>query len=120
MHDLLPFLRVDRFMTADEPTRAIMTSQAEAKYQQMRAFVDGTESESDLETRLENVLDLHPSLNLTVTFPPERGTPPPARPRSALGRAQRHAASRQEPPSAPGAALGDASGAGRFPSSGSA
>ncbi|MBT8224892.1 MAG: response regulator transcription factor [Dactylosporangium sp.] len=38
VHDLLPYLRPDRFVEADEQTRALLVQQTETKYRQMRAI----------------------------------------------------------------------------------
>jgi signal transduction histidine kinase len=62
VHDLLVYLRIDRFAEADDRTRAAMVAQAQAKYEQMRRYVDGRHGEGDLRACLDGVLQLHPRL----------------------------------------------------------
>jgi signal transduction histidine kinase len=62
VHDLLVYLRLDRFAEADDRTRAVMMAQAQAKHQQMRSYVDGTARAESLQERVSAVLELHPSL----------------------------------------------------------
>ena len=62
VHDLLVYLRLDRFAEADDQARAVMIAQAQAKHQQMRSYVDGTTRTRSLEERVGAVLELHPSL----------------------------------------------------------
>ena len=61
IHDLLVYLRLDRFAQADDQTRATMIAQAQAKHEQMRSYVDGT-SGAGLQARIDAVLRLHPSV----------------------------------------------------------
>jgi signal transduction histidine kinase len=62
VHDLLVYLRIDRFAEADDETRAVMVAQAQAKYEQMRFYVDGTGDVRDLEARVTAILQLHSDL----------------------------------------------------------
>jgi signal transduction histidine kinase len=62
VHDLLVYLRLDRFAEADEQARVMMIAQAQAKHQQMRSYVDGTTRIQSLQERVGAVLELHPSL----------------------------------------------------------
>jgi len=62
VHDLLVYLRLDRFAEADDQARAVMIAQAQAKHQQMRSYVDGIAHARSLEERVAAVLELHPSL----------------------------------------------------------
>lgn len=64
VHDLLVYLRIDRFAEADDQTRGVMVAQAQAKYEQMRRYVDGGHSEGDLRACLDDVLRLHPHLSI--------------------------------------------------------
>ncbi len=67
VHDLLPFLRPHRFAGSDDRGHALMAKQAEAKYRQMRAFVDGTEGRETVDDHLRAVIGLHPRLNVSTT-----------------------------------------------------
>jgi signal transduction histidine kinase len=71
-HDLLPFLRLDHFSDADEQTRTLLVQQAQEKYRQMRAFVDGTDNPGDLDSHLRAVVALHPQLATRAVFDIER------------------------------------------------
>jgi signal transduction histidine kinase len=62
IHDLLVYLRLDRFAQADDETRAVMIAQAQAKHEQMRSYVDGTGGTPGLPARIDAVLRLHPGL----------------------------------------------------------
>jgi signal transduction histidine kinase len=62
VHDLLVYLRLDRFADADDQARAVMIAQAQAKHEQMRSYVDGTSGASGLRARLDAVMRLHPGL----------------------------------------------------------
>lgn len=66
IHDLLVYLRLDRFAEADDQTRAVMIAQAQAKHQQMRSYVDGTDGARGLQERVGAVLALHPGLAVTT------------------------------------------------------
>jgi signal transduction histidine kinase len=72
VHDLLVYLRIDRFLEADDQTQAAMAAQAQTKYERMRRYVDGGHSEGDLKACLDDVLQLHPRLPIK-TFQVERG-----------------------------------------------
>jgi hypothetical protein len=67
-HDLLPFLRLEHFASADEATRIVLLQQAQEKYRQMRAFVDGVDDPRDLGARLREIVDLHPQLTARTVF----------------------------------------------------
>lgn len=62
VHDLLVYLRLDRFAEADERTREVMITQALAKHRQMRSYVDGTNGARSLTELVDAVLSLHPGL----------------------------------------------------------
>jgi len=62
VHDLLVYLRLDRFAEADDHTRQVMITQAQAKHEQMRSFVDGTGGPRSVADRVGAVLQLHPGL----------------------------------------------------------
>jgi hypothetical protein len=62
IHDLLVYLRLDRFAQADDETRAVMIAQAQAKHEQMRSYVDGTGAAPGLQARIDAVLGLHPAV----------------------------------------------------------
>jgi len=62
IHELLVYLRLDRFAQADNETRTIMIAQAQAKHEQMRSYVDGTVDPRGLKARIDGVLQLHPGL----------------------------------------------------------
>jgi hypothetical protein len=64
VHDLLVYLRLDRFAQADDHTRAVMIAQAQAKHEQMRSYVDGTGGGPAVRARIEGVLRLHPGLSV--------------------------------------------------------
>lgn len=62
VHDLLVYLRLDKFAEADDQTRAVMIAQAQAKHRQMRSYVDGTADARSVQERVAAVLELHPGL----------------------------------------------------------
>ena len=62
VHDLLVYLRLDRFAQADDRTREVMIAQAQAKHEQMRSYVDGSGGARSLHERIRAVLALHPGL----------------------------------------------------------
>ncbi len=62
VHDLLPYLRLDRFAEADDQARAVLIAQARAKHEQMRSYVGGIDRTRDLEEGVNAVLRLHPGL----------------------------------------------------------
>jgi signal transduction histidine kinase len=62
IHDLLVYLRLDRFAQSDAETRAVMIAQAQAKHEQMRSYVDGTGGAPGLQARIDSVLRLHPAV----------------------------------------------------------
>jgi signal transduction histidine kinase len=62
VHDLLVYLRLDKFAEADDQTRTAMITQAQAKHQQMRSYVDGTAGARSLAGLVDAVLALHPGL----------------------------------------------------------
>jgi signal transduction histidine kinase len=65
IHDLLVYLKLDRFAQADDQTRAVMIAQAQAKHEQMRSYVDGTVGAPSVQARIEAVLRLHPALPIS-------------------------------------------------------
>jgi signal transduction histidine kinase len=62
IHELLGYLRLDRFAEASEEMRLIMISDAQAKYEEMSSYVYGTEDLGDLGAHLRKALKLHPNL----------------------------------------------------------
>jgi hypothetical protein len=62
IHDLLVYLRLDRFADADDETRAVMIAQAQAKHEQMRSYVDGTGTTLGVQALIDGVPRLHPGL----------------------------------------------------------
>jgi signal transduction histidine kinase len=62
VHDLLTYLRLDRFAEADDRTQTMLIAQAQAKHDQMRSYVDGSGGTRDLQEHVNAILRLHPSL----------------------------------------------------------
>lgn len=87
VHDLLTYLRLDRFAAADDRTRALMIAQAEAKHEQMRSYVDGSGGTRDLQERMNAVLQLHPGLSVRRAGPAEPHVQLPDDVMEQLGRA---------------------------------
>jgi signal transduction histidine kinase len=78
VHDLLVYLRLDRFAEADDKARQLMITQAEAKHAQLRSWVDGAASASagNLAERIGTVLRLHPGLALDALVEVGHDDPP--------------------------------------------
>lgn len=72
VHDLLVYLRLDRFAEADDQARAVMIAQAQAKHEQMRSYVDGTVGTRSLEALVGAVLELHPGLRVRTQVEADR------------------------------------------------
>ncbi len=72
VHDLLVYLRLDRFAEADDQARAVMIAQAQAKHQQMRSYVDGAADTRSLEALVGAVLELHPGLRVRTQVEADR------------------------------------------------
>jgi signal transduction histidine kinase len=87
VHDLLTYLRLDRFAEAGDQARAVMIAQARAKHEQMRSYVDGTGGTRDLEERVKAVLRLHPGLRVRHVADVEPGIQLPEETAEHLGRA---------------------------------
>jgi signal transduction histidine kinase len=87
VHDLLTYLRLDRFAEADDQARAVMIVQAHAKHEQMRSYVDGTGGMRDLEEGVNAVLRLHPGLPVRRVADVEPGIQLPEDTVEQLGRA---------------------------------
>jgi signal transduction histidine kinase len=87
VHDLLVYLRLERFAKADEETRAAMTVQAREKHEHLRAFVDGTDDNHDVVAHMDAVLKLHPSLTTRHVVEVEGGVRLPMDALEHLGRA---------------------------------
>lgn len=68
VHDLLPYLRLDRFAEADLDARLAMVAQADRTYEHMRSFVDGTQNPLCVQDRVQAVLDLHPRLDVRAVI----------------------------------------------------
>ncbi|MGH3303191.1 MAG: sensor histidine kinase [Streptosporangiaceae bacterium] len=76
VHDLLVYLRLDRFAEADDKTRQLMITQAQAKHAQLRSWVDGSASAGSLAERIGTVLRLHPGLALDASVEVSHDDPP--------------------------------------------
>jgi signal transduction histidine kinase len=87
VHNLLAYLRLDRFAEASDETRVTMMSQAQEKYDQMRSYVDGTDTSQVLEVQLHAVLKLHPLLATRHIVDVEEGLRLPTDAVEHLGRA---------------------------------
>jgi two-component sensor histidine kinase len=87
VHDLLTYLRLDRFVEADDQARAVMIAQAHAKHEQMRSYVDGTGHTRDLGERVNAVLRLHPGLPVRRVADVEPGVQLPEDTLEQLGQA---------------------------------
>jgi signal transduction histidine kinase len=72
VHDLLVYLRLDRFAEADDQARAVMIAQAQAKHEQMRSYVDGAVATRSLEALVAAVLELHPGLRVSTQVEADR------------------------------------------------
>ncbi|NLT55213.1 MAG: hypothetical protein GXX79_11790 [Actinomycetales bacterium] len=75
VHDLLPYLRPEHLVRADETTRTALIRQRAAKYRQLQAFVDDTGLVTDLDAGLAEVIELHGRLRIQSTL----GIPPATR-----------------------------------------
>jgi signal transduction histidine kinase len=64
VHDLLAYLRLDRFAAASDQERSRMIAQAQAKHEQMRSYVDGGGPTRNLGECIAGALRLHPSLEI--------------------------------------------------------
>ena len=64
IHELLSYLRLDRFAESDEEMRLVMIADAQAKYEEMKSYVYGTENLGDFNAHLRKALNLHPSLRV--------------------------------------------------------
>lgn len=64
IHELLSYLRLDRFADADEEMRLVMIADAQTKYEEMKSYVYGTENLGDFNAHLRKALKLHPSLRV--------------------------------------------------------
>jgi signal transduction histidine kinase len=71
IHDLLVYLRLDKFAEADDRTRAVMIAQAQAKHRQMRSYVDGTADVRSVQEQVAAVLELHPGLAVRTNAEPD-------------------------------------------------
>jgi signal transduction histidine kinase len=74
IHELLRYLRLDRFAEADDEMRLIMVREAQAKYEEMHSYVYDTEDLSDFDAHLQKALKLHPSLRVRTVVNVESGT----------------------------------------------
>jgi signal transduction histidine kinase len=104
VHDLLTYLRLDRFAEADDQTRTTMIAQAQAKHAQMRSYVDGSCGTPDLRAHVNAVLRLHPGLLVDPIWDAEPGIQLPYDAVEQLGRALDTALSNAEQ-HAPGASV---------------
>jgi signal transduction histidine kinase len=76
VHDLLVYLRLDRFAEADDKTRQLMIDQAQAKHAQLRSWVDGSGTVGSLAERIGAVLRLHPGLPVDTSVEVGHDDPP--------------------------------------------
>ena len=68
IHELLGYLRLDRFAESDEEMRLLMITDAQAKYEEMKSYVYGTEDLGDFNAHLRKALKLHPSLRVRTVI----------------------------------------------------
>jgi signal transduction histidine kinase len=73
IHELLSYLRLDRFADADEELRLIMIADAQAKYEEMSSYVYGTDNLGDLEAHMRKALKLHPNLRVRTVVNVDSG-----------------------------------------------
>ena len=73
IHELLSYLRLDRFAESDEEMRLVMIADAQAKYAEMRSYVYGTENLGDFNGHLRKALKLHPSLRVRTVVNVDSG-----------------------------------------------
>jgi signal transduction histidine kinase len=73
IHELLSYLRLDRFAESDEEMRLIMIADAQAKYEEMRSYVYGTDDLGDLDAHMRKALKLHPSLRVRTVVNVDSG-----------------------------------------------
>lgn len=73
VHNLLPYLRWDKFVEADQQTQLEMIEQAGMAFREMRSYVDGTQDPRDVEGCVRSVLDLHRRLDVRTVFELDHG-----------------------------------------------
>ena len=73
IHELLGYLRLDRFAESDEEMRLLMIADAQAKYEEMRSYVYGTEQLGDLDAHMRKALKLHPNLHVRTVINVDSG-----------------------------------------------
>ncbi len=73
IHELLSYLRLDRFADADEEVRLLMIADAQAKYEEMSSYVYGTDNLGDVNAHLRKALKLHPSLRVRTVVNVDSG-----------------------------------------------
>ena len=73
VHELLSYLRLDRFAESDEEMRLIMVADAQAKYEEMRSYVYGTDDLGDLDAHMRKALKLHPRLRVRTVVNVDSG-----------------------------------------------
>jgi signal transduction histidine kinase len=73
IHELLGYLRLDRFAKSDQEMRLIMIADARAKYEEMRSYVYGTEHLGDLDAHMRKALKLHPNLHVRTVINVDSG-----------------------------------------------
>jgi signal transduction histidine kinase len=73
IHELLSYLRLDRFAESDEEMRLIMIADAQAKYEEMSSYVYGTEDLGDLDAHMRKALKLHPNLRVRTVVNVDSG-----------------------------------------------
>jgi two-component sensor histidine kinase len=87
VHDLLTYLRLDRFAEADDQTRTTMIAQAQNKHDQMRSYVDGSVGTRDLQECVNAALQLHPGVQAHQSWDAESAVQLPGDTAEQLGRA---------------------------------
>ena len=73
IHELLSYLRLDRFAESDDEMRMIMIADAQAKYEEMSSYVYGTDNLGDFNAHLRKALKLHPRLCVRTVVNIESG-----------------------------------------------
>jgi hypothetical protein len=66
IHEVLPYLRVDALLQADPAQQVAIVTDTLAKFDQLRAYVDGTDQPGDVEGAVRNVAGLFASMDLRI------------------------------------------------------
>ena len=73
IHELLSYLRLDRFAESDEEMRLIMIADAQAKDEEMSSYVYGTDNLGGFNAHTRKALKLHPSLRVRTVVNVDSG-----------------------------------------------